>query len=526
MATGDIPSGTDIAIFQHLGNPDKIDLENPNEISTINSFEEDMRSRYSRSESDSMSSTSSRRSDRNSRPNSRGSYFRSRSPSAHGQEQQQGHHFNMSSLPETRRGRAPMNTQAFERNFRPPSLDSRSPSPKRTPRQQDFGLPKRTIPDHFPPVSPLTPPRESAHRPLPEAPPPASPYSHASMTQQRKFQIHEPNSNLVPDSFAYDPDDQDSQLAKIALLNRLQSNRRIHNLVPSKNYTMQDSAQYIEFELRCQQAILDQESAMAAMKKGMEMLFKGVEKGVSHFKIHPMNNYTEFMLAQMTNFEYPLERIYRKYFRKSEQNPIGQLALALFTSTLTFIFVGNVFRSSNSSSQMPSGMAGLFGGLGNLGGSGQTQRGFNPVNTPMPPPRTAPQPPQSSGNGDGGGSSILRPPTRRPTMSPTLPNPHSPPPRIVLHPDDQKKQEEILRQAEFPPVSQVLYVHTGMPQAPSPTVEPPKIEEIAPSTANSSRSDENPPTSPEQDDDNDENNSSLSGDDHDLDEFDTDDEHT
>lgn len=175
----------------------------------------------------------------------------------------------------------------------------------------------------------------------------------------------------------------------------------------SREFSEADSLAELEFEVAKQNASVSTENSVSFMRDMLRLVITGLEVGNN--KLGPflsMEGWAEATTADMHRYDNALERIHRRYFRKSQMSPIMEMAWLLFGSLAMWHFkskfLGGGSSSSSSarssaappkknsatSSSTPS-MGGLLGGLSGLMAGGNN-------NAPAPAPAREQREQQSS----------------------------------------------------------------------------------------------------------------------------------
>ena len=217
-------------------------------------------------------------------------------------------------------------------------------------------------PEPTPPERPAPPPPERPAPPpqaaTPEPPAAAAP-SYAASDDGSAGEA-EPSGPRDPEAI---------RLEKQGLLIDLQALQR-KGVTLSKSFTMRDSLEAIELELQKQQSNLSTANAVAFMRDALRMAFTGIE--IANAKMGPIlsiDGWAESLSSDMKRFDGALERLYRRYWRKTTMSPIMELAWIILGSLVTCHFKNK-----------------FFGGPA-------------PRQAPQPPPPEPPRPPQMPARG-------------------------------------------------------------------------------------------------------------------------------
>lgn len=199
----------------------------------------------------------------------------------------------------------------------------------------------------------------------------------------------------------------------------------------SREFSMEDSSEDIEFEIDFHENNASVRRGVSFMKFGLGAGMYGLEK--LNDKVGPIADLTGLAgttISSIDMYAAPMEKIYRKYWRKRMSNPMSEL-IFLIVATIAATHIGNkggplmkgmtkMFlnmmgnnnnNNNNNQAAAPDMKASLFGSLfGGGGGSNplgdlmgglfKGQQGMAPgfpsrvnLNTSNPPPQPQPQPP-------------------------------------------------------------------------------------------------------------------------------------
>ena len=138
-----------------------------------------------------------------------------------------------------------------------------------------------------------------------------------------------------------DPETQ--RLEKQGLLIDLQALQR-KGVTLSRQFSMKDSIESIELELQKQQNNLSTAAAVTFMRDALRMAFTGIE--IANAKMGPIlsiDGWAESLSSDMKRFDGALERLYRRYWRKTTMSPIMELAWIILGSLVTCHFKNKFF---------------------------------------------------------------------------------------------------------------------------------------------------------------------------------------
>lgn len=292
---------------------------------------------------------------------------------------------------------------------RPPPPAYSSPPPKST-----FAKALETPAKRMPPPPPsfregprAAPPSPPAY-PSPHRPPPSPPAAPAP--EDPSAEMHRRHANLL----------------------HLEKMRQMGTKL-TREFTMEDSSEVTQFEIDYQENNQSVTNAVGMMKGAIGLGFTGLE--MANAKFGPFLNLTGLSASacqDMSRYNQPLERIYRRFFRKKAMSPVTELLMLIF---------GTIFMThfGNKGGPMVKMLLSTFmgGAMGGGGGGGMsqpefTQRGFDPrtmpaTERPPPPPPAAPSMPAPESR-----KTMRRPGTARTPVPAAAPPP--PPPPAVINP--------------------------------------------------------------------------------------------
>jgi hypothetical protein len=125
---------------------------------------------------------------------------------------------------------------------------------------------------------------------------------------------------------------EDLRLEKQATLQDLERLREAGAQL-SKQYVLSDNLEDMRFELQKHATAADERQSVGMMKAGLEAVIKGAEFGNRRFgPFLAIDGWADQVTEDMTKFNDPLARIYRKYWRRSRMSPEMELASVIFGS--------------------------------------------------------------------------------------------------------------------------------------------------------------------------------------------------
>ena len=164
----------------------------------------------------------------------------------------------------------------------------------------------------------------------------------------------------------------DQMLAKQSALLDL-DRLKIRGVSLTREYTLADSLEDMQFELKSHLAHLDEESSVAMMRDFMRVACSGLEMGCSRFGWLELDGWSAEVCDDIRKYDPALSGLYRKYFRRGSSSPETQLLMGLIGSMGLFHvkkkFLRSVGGGATAQSSGRNGMGG-GGGLGGMGGGG------------------------------------------------------------------------------------------------------------------------------------------------------------
>lgn len=207
---------------------------------------------------------------------------------------------------------------------------------------------------------PAAPPSFAHASQIPEEPPPS-----AQPASQEPFDYN-PSQGKMDQAF----DGEDLEMEKQAVLMEIDDLRR-QGLGISKNFTMDDSLESMQFEVRRHLAHLDEVRMVGMLTEMFKLALTGLEMGSKKFKLLDLDGYSAEVTSDMSRFTPSLTRLYRKYYRKAVWSPEAELGFALCSSVAMFHFRRSFYSGDRSSASQSNPGAGMP----------------NPFNFGGPPPR-------------------------------------------------------------------------------------------------------------------------------------------
>lgn len=141
-------------------------------------------------------------------------------------------------------------------------------------------------------------------------------------------------------------DSKGTRLEKQGYLIEL-ANMRLHKGIQlSREFTMDDTLAELEFEIQKQNNNSTTRQHVVFMRDMMKMGINGLEIANARFgPFLSIDGWAESVTSDMTKYEPPLEKLYRRYFRSSQMSPIMELSWLLLGSMVAFHFKNKWFQA-------------------------------------------------------------------------------------------------------------------------------------------------------------------------------------
>jgi hypothetical protein len=163
--------------------------------------------------------------------------------------------------------------------------------------------------------------------------PSSKPDSGCDTAQQRK---PESPVRTVPAGVPDYVDSTDVMLEKQASLLELQRLRQ-QGVRLSKDFTMDDSLQSMQFEIRRHVMELQEGRTLGLMRDGMSLFFTGMEMANQKWgPVLDLNGWAAEVCKDKERFDPALARLYRKYYRRSQMSAEMELLMAVGASAVMF----------------------------------------------------------------------------------------------------------------------------------------------------------------------------------------------
>lgn len=136
---------------------------------------------------------------------------------------------------------------------------------------------------------------------------------------------------------------EEDRLEKQGFLIEL-SNMKQKGVVLSRDFSMRDSVAELEFEVQKQNNNITTRHNVTFMRDMMRIVINGIEIGNNRFgPFLSIDGWAENVTQDMSKYEHALERIYKRYCRKSQLSPIMELAWLLVGSMVAWHFKSKFF---------------------------------------------------------------------------------------------------------------------------------------------------------------------------------------
>ena len=274
-------------------------------------------------------------------------------------------------------------------------VDLKRPIPKSNVLNNN-GLPEiAEVADIFPDEATAVPdekpesPREQTDEEIPEFPEARVPETRVPETRVPETREHEPRKE-EPDSFytrAKQMTDAEIIGEKEGLLLELQMLEKQGIYKPSRNFTMYDSIEELQFQVDRANSIFGAQQAVDVAKTGIKLGSTAIEVALQKFGVNLLSGFSNNLCKDMNKFNRPLTKLYRKYWRRSGglTSPETELLLVVGGSMLM-----TVLQNTNA--------FGMGGGMGAMGAAMGAAKAPVPPQAPQAPPASQAKP------------SLIRPP--------------------------------------------------------------------------------------------------------------------
>jgi len=205
----------------------------------------------------------------------------------------------------------------------------REAAPPSPPQRQE-----RPSPAPSPDSSPVARSRRSAP---PESPPPRSPRLRRETRPAEDAE--EEDEELSERGDARPPrGTEQERLEKQGYLIELSSLRQ-KGVQLSREFSLSDSLAELEFEVQKQNNNATTRHSVAFMRDMLRIAINGIEIGNSRFgPFLSIDGWAESVTQDMTKYEHALERLYKRYWRKTQMSPVMELGWLLLGSMVAWHF--------------------------------------------------------------------------------------------------------------------------------------------------------------------------------------------
>ena len=117
---------------------------------------------------------------------------------------------------------------------------------------------------------------------------------------------------------------------------------------------MNDSIAELEFEIQKQQNNMTTRQHVTFMRDMLKIGINGLEIANTRFgPFLSIDGWAETVTQDMNKYEPPLEKLYRRYFRRSQMSPVMELAWLLVGSMSAFHFKNKFFAPPQTTRSAP-----------------------------------------------------------------------------------------------------------------------------------------------------------------------------
>jgi hypothetical protein len=122
----------------------------------------------------------------------------------------------------------------------------------------------------------------------------------------------------------------------------------------TKVYTMDDDLQEMTFELEKQNSCINSANTVAFLRDGLKMTLTGVEMGNKKFgPFLSLDGWSDSICSDMSRYDSCLDKIVKTYWRKSNMNPVIELAFIIVGSMVSHHFKNKFFGSPDTKPSKP-----------------------------------------------------------------------------------------------------------------------------------------------------------------------------
>lgn len=204
-------------------------------------------------------------------------------------------------------------------------------------------------------VPPAQPPGQQRGNPRQDAPfnPPPTQYTHPRSETGDNNSDYEDEAEDSTNEQGKQRDGQSKRLEKQGYIIEL-SNMRQKGMSLSREFTMSDSIAELEFEIQKQQNNATTRQHVIFMRDMLKIGINGLEIANTRFgPFLSIDGWAESVTQDMNKYEPPLEKLYRRYFRRSQMSPVMELAWILIGSMAAFHFKNKFFQPPQPTTRAP-----------------------------------------------------------------------------------------------------------------------------------------------------------------------------
>jgi hypothetical protein len=122
----------------------------------------------------------------------------------------------------------------------------------------------------------------------------------------------------------------------------------------TKSYSMDDDLQEMTFELEKQNSCINSANTVAFLRDGLKMTLTGVEMGNKKFgPFMSLDGWSDSICSDMSRYDSCLDKIVKTYWRKSNMNPVVELAFLIVGSMVSHHFKNKFFGPSENKPVKP-----------------------------------------------------------------------------------------------------------------------------------------------------------------------------
>lgn len=163
----------------------------------------------------------------------------------------------------------------------------------------------------------------------------------------------------------------DIAIEKEALLYELELMERQGSLQLHRKLTMDDSLEAIQYQYDRANMMINTQQTVEWAKSGIKMGSSILEMGLKRFGISVVDGFSKNLCQDMTRFNRPLTKMYRKYWRRGTSSPEMELAMIVFGALAMTVVTNSNLLGNLLGGKAPSsgGFAGLAAPAGPALGS-------------------------------------------------------------------------------------------------------------------------------------------------------------